>query len=41
MRSNKLRFFVEEPLKPGAELKLAESASHKSAQYYGLEKGMK
>ena len=33
MRSNKLRFFVEEPLKPGAELK-RESASHKIARYW-------
>ena len=38
MRSNKLRFFVEEPLKPGAELKLAESASHKIRSVLRLRK---
>ena len=38
MRSNKLRFFVEEPLKPGANLRLSENASHKIRSVLRLRK---
>ena len=38
MRSNKLRFFVEEPLKPEANLRLSENASHKIRSVLRLRK---
>ena len=38
MRSNKLRFFVGELLKSGAELRLGESASHKIRSVLRLKK---